>query len=308
MRHIVFEDWQTICHTIYEGGPLPKESLIYCSNDHIAQLFRALIKEDADREVVVVSAGSDFCVSYNYEGVLIDKMNRWLPMVDISCIQDQPLIQPQRMQIGNVLFDDEFITNCYSWVHSSFSHIPSQVRTWYGVNLDIDNVRCQPIPFGIQPGTASIIDKFKSELSDKDQTMFACFTNTTNERGRIKSALTALPWVDAADKIEHTEFLSRLSKSLFTFCPKGNGYDSYRILESLYVGSIPVIEAGSWTKAYDGLPIIILPERENGGTDWRYLDIDFLLAMFSSFVWPCDKEYIDFNFWSDEITGNVSEI
>ena len=41
-------------------------------------------------------------------------------------------------------------------------------------------------------------------------------------------------------------------------CPRGNGIDSHRLWEALYLDCIPVIVKADWTAAYSGLPLLVL--------------------------------------------------
>ena len=44
------------------------------------------------------------------------------------------------------------------------------------------------------------------------------------------------------DRIERIrDFLNEVSLSRFTFCPRGNGSSSFRLFESLEVGSVPIV-------------------------------------------------------------------
>ena len=52
------------------------------------------------------------------------------------------------------------------------------------------------------------------------------------------------------------EYKERLNSHKFILCPPGNGVDTHRVWESLYLGSIPVVEKNTVNQKYAGLPII----------------------------------------------------
>lgn len=64
-----------------------------------------------------------------------------------------------------------------------------------------------------------------------------------------------------------TEYYEEMRRSKFVLCPSGLGWDSYRIWETLYMGTIPVIEhynrADGWYRTFDGLPVMWVERMEN---------------------------------------------
>ena len=59
------------------------------------------------------------------------------------------------------------------------------------------------------------------------------------------------------------KYKKQLSKYRFVLCPWGNGYDSHRIWETLYSGSIPVIRNHTTFRYMKHLPVIVLDDFEN---------------------------------------------
>jgi hypothetical protein len=54
-------------------------------------------------------------------------------------------------------------------------------------------------------------------------------------------------------------YYGRIRESKFVLCPSGIGYDTYRLWEVLYMGSIPVLEhtkGGGWEKTTEKLPVL----------------------------------------------------
>lgn len=49
-----------------------------------------------------------------------------------------------------------------------------------------------------------------------------------------------------------------LANHSLVLCPRGNGLDSHRAWETLYVGRIPVVASSAMDAAFDGLPVMIL--------------------------------------------------
>lgn len=59
------------------------------------------------------------------------------------------------------------------------------------------------------------------------------------------------------------KFWSEIAASKFTICPKGNGEDSHRIWEALYLGSIPVVENTVALRYFSELPLLYVEDFES---------------------------------------------
>ena len=51
-----------------------------------------------------------------------------------------------------------------------------------------------------------------------------------------------------------------MRKTLFVPCPRGNGLDTHRIWEALYLGAIPVVLNSDRFAALEGWPILFIEE------------------------------------------------
>ena len=83
-----------------------------------------------------------------------------------------------------------------------------------------------------------------------------------------------------------------LASSKFVISPRGNGLDTHRIWEALYVGSFPVVKTSSLDPLYADLPIVIVQ-------DWTDVTEEFLnqkYLEFTSKTYLYDKLYTDFWF------------
>ena len=60
-----------------------------------------------------------------------------------------------------------------------------------------------------------------------------------------------------------------LAQSQFCICPRGNGIDTHRLWEALYLGCIPIVLESEILGCYAGLPILVV-------RNWEELfDMDF---------------------------------
>jgi hypothetical protein len=83
----------------------------------------------------------------------------------------------------------------------------------------------------------------------------------------------------------------------FVICPEGNGIDTHRIWECLYMNTIPICTKNINLEFYSDLPILVL-------NDWEEMNEKFLYDTFmemSHKEWNMDK--LTFEYWEKEITG-----
>ena len=92
------------------------------------------------------------------------------------------------------------------------------------------------------------------------------------------------------------EYYEKLNDYKFSICPRGAGWDSYRIWESIYLGVIPIIERNPWVENWEGLlPILIVD-------DWKDINKEFLKKEYSRIKKSkYDSNILDFNYWKELI-------
>lgn len=59
------------------------------------------------------------------------------------------------------------------------------------------------------------------------------------------------------------QFLRDIRSHSFVFCPRGNGLDTHRLWETLYMGSIPIVMRDIGYSAFEDLPILFVDDWDN---------------------------------------------
>lgn len=159
---------------------------------------------------------------------------------------------------------------------------------WFAQNINFVHDKLIPIPIGIANsewphGNTDILQKVIDIKYEKEQLIYANFNIRTNPNQR-KYCLANIPNEFVENNVSFETYLTKTAKAYFTICPLGNGIDSHRIWESLYLRSIPVVEntynITYMSKKYN-LPVVVIE-------DWklfRYLklDIDLYQKMIKNF-------------------------
>lgn len=302
MTPIVYKEWEQ--SLLRHGGiswetgqPLPTTKFVFSTPEHIDNLFRKILEnQDYENEFVLVSAASDSSLMLQSEVNPITDIVNWVLMDPIltSHIEYHDYICRARVEKTRCLKSDKYCFKMYSWLAATFPCIPKQVKRWYCTNCNIADERVVPIPFGIHPdaikGISEWLDYPISWNYQRSNKVVASWTSTTNERARL---LNSLGEGFLKDKCSQSEYFTRLVENKYCLCPEGNGPDSYRILESIYLGCTPLIvtlkENPNWLRAY---PIV------NSCTFNRVQD-----ALLRTPTFTFTPHY-DMDFWEKEIYEN----
>ena len=95
------------------------------------------------------------------------------------------------------------------------------------------------------------------------------------------------------------KFLQDIKSSKFVFCPRGNGVDTHRIWESLYMGSIPIVIYEETHHLFNDLPILFI-------NDWSEITEEFLNEKYDEYnkkSWNLEKLKIEY--WTNFIKNNI---
>jgi len=97
------------------------------------------------------------------------------------------------------------------------------------------------------------------------------------------------------------DYLDAISKSKFVLCPTGNGYDTHRLWETLYLGSIPIIQKHRTHDICDDLPVLFT-------NDWSEINQEYLNNKFEEIK---NKKYnlekLKLSYWDKFISEKINE-
>jgi hypothetical protein len=148
---------------------------------------------------------------------------------------------------------------------------------WWGTN--VQTPRARGIPLGITNATnESAVHPVYGDLDDMvevakrprtiENRVYMNFSVDTypSERRLVWDLFASKPWVTTGSHVPTHEgrraFLQGLRNHSFVLCPRGNGVDTHRLWETLYMGSIPIVK---WDIAHSGwtdLPILFVSSWE----------------------------------------------
>jgi len=120
-------------------------------------------------------------------------------------------------------------------------------------------------------GNLMVLQKIISKKVIKEKLIYFFFDTNTNLKERNKCyQIIQKKGIPIQKKKNFEAYLDLLSSFHYAICPEGNGLDTHRFWECLYLGVIPIVKANFLVKYYSQIfPVIIL-------NDWNDLDINKL--------------------------------
>jgi hypothetical protein len=201
--------------------------------------------------------------------------------------------------------------NCDENVDDSYI-IPSNVCRWYTQNAGVAHPKIIALPIGLENDRwfrnidkkGKMLEKMREEKRFRNTAYLNVNVNTfPTERTEVYERFVRKPWVTAEKGINGKDFdnyLDSIHNHRYVICPRGNGLDTHRLWETLYMGSIPVVRKDSHNWQFSDLPILYVNE-------WEELNVGLLDAM-----WPIyrtgewEREKLTFTYWKNKILSHVS--
>jgi hypothetical protein len=146
-----------------------------------------------------------------------------------------------------------------------------------------------------------------NEEIDKDNLVYLNFSVNTFPwvRNLVYDKFKSENWVKIGNPVPTIDgrktYLREIKSSKFVLCPRGNGIDTHRIWESLYMGSIPIVIYENAHHLFTDLPILFI-------NNWEELTYDFLNKKYEEMInqnWNYDKLKIDY--WKKFIKEKISQ-
>ena len=169
----------------------------------------------------------------------------------------------------------------------------NKLLKWYAQNLCIEHSKMFLLPIGIANNQWEHGSNFHNfyntlrndiQLTKKSKSIYFVFEINTNREKRsscYNSIIKKIPFLNIINTYDN---FKRLSEYEFCICPEGNGVDTHRFWEALYVKCVPIVINSPFIniiKKNTNLPMIIL-------NSWDDLDINNL------------QEYNTFDFTNNE--------
>lgn len=185
---------------------------------------------------------------------------------------------------------------------------PSQnIIKWYSQNVNVIHDRIESIPIGLENNRwLKEIDKrgkMLSKLNENKKYKNLLYLNhniDTNRKEREEPyrIFNNKNWVTLEQGFNGQNFnnyIDNIYNHKFILCPEGNGIDTHRTWECLYMNTIPIEKVNINNQYYTDLPICFVNEWEEiteGFLEKEYIRIN-------SIKWDMNK--LSFEYWGNKI-------
>lgn len=174
-------------------------------------------------------------------------------------------------------FDEEFL---------DILHIKNLNRV-FAQNCNLEHSRFVPLPIGIANsvwpwGVAGLVSAASKYHITKSEFIYYNFT----QEGGLRPAFRE-DCAKVAHKLKLPEsnsepfylYLKNLGRHKFCLCPSGNGLDTHRLWECLYLRVIPIVVDSSFIRHFSSLfPMVVLDS-------WEHLDLTSLESIYERADW-----------------------
>lgn len=171
--------------------------------------------------------------------------------------------------------------------HIELLNIPN-LKNIYTQNIDIcPQERIIPLPIGIansqwKHGNLDIWKNIleNTDLNNKHNNIYFNFKIETNKNKR-KSCYNIIKSkkIPNLKNTDYLNYLKTLSTYKYAICPEGNGIDTHRLWECLYLKVIPICLHNHVTEYYSNIfPIVLLD-------DWNNIDDNMLQLFYTNSNW-----------------------
>jgi hypothetical protein len=191
-----------------------------------------------------------------------------------------------------------------------------QPKIWYCVNKQTRHSTVFALPLGITNDTNEsvlhpiygnidcMIQVMHETIEYKNWIYMNFYMNTYPiERNMVFDLLKDSSYVTIGETI-HTldgriQFLRDIKAHTFVVCPRGNGVDTHRLWETLYMGSIPILRKDIAYMDFIDLPICFVD-------NWEEINMEFLQKekeRIHNQRWNLDK--LKIGYWIDRIKNHT---
>lgn len=198
-------------------------------------------------------------------------------------------------------------------VHDIFNfELPDNLIRWYSKNVNTINDRIESIPIGVEndrwhvkvPKLDIMVEQMKQHRGVRNLVYMNHSTKTNPEKRQgLYDTFTKEKWVTSHMKgigiLMFERYIHQMYNHKFVFSPEGNGMDTIRTWECLYMGTIPIEKRNLNNRFYTDLPICFVD-------DWGEVNPAFLEAEYERIKagsWNMDK--LKFSYWRSKIMNTT---
>lgn len=292
------------------------------THEHILTINNPLFSKDFNKVICTNSILSKFYKSrifsrfafahHKYEHIQIPEQNSliFVGFEDKSMDKTEFLIyqlfprlkQLSKFQYTLVLGKGDYIIDDHL-----LKQLPNNITALFANNVDVLDDRIHYFPMGRDFRS---VEEFRQSNLQIDRSIhtYCNFSITTHRtRKQIYDMLKNKKFIEfdhmgkfKSYGISRKLFFEKLSKSQFSICPRGNAGDTFRLWDSLYLGTIPIVlKEFAFHKELTDLPILFLDNLH----DFEKLSRKQLSDIYDRYLdYHWNYEKLKLSFWKKRIS------
>jgi len=193
---------------------------------------------------------------------------------------------------------------------NNVDNLPDNVIKWYSQNVNVIDDRLESLPIGLENSRwfphiqkqNKILNKLNIEKNIYNLIYMNHNINTNmKERSEVYNILKNKNFVTtqmSSNGNNYENYIDNVYNHKFVICPEGNGIDTHRKWETLYLNSIPIEKRIINSSFYEDLPICLVD-------DWEEINEDFLDNEYERIInikWNFDK--LKMSYWLKKIKNH----
>jgi len=254
--------WKKIADHHYGGGKLPPKGLVHCRVKYLYEFLTRCGQEDKEGPYVLVTSDEDYGLVYQERHPVWRDTLKYVAMrhfrdgleVDSAYIDT---IIPARCDVRHCDVSHRFSFKSYAHTELTLDKLPDNVKHWFAVNGAVEENFITALPLGVQRGQSELLGRVGQNKRGLLYVNFSLYT-----RPRLDAfnyfCLKDYEWATVVKDQGRTEgeFLEDIAAHDFVLCPQGNGVDTYRLWQAIYLGAIPIVNSTMQESFFEGLPIM----------------------------------------------------
>jgi hypothetical protein len=108
--------------------------------------------------------------------------------------------------------------------------------------------------------------------------------------------------IEPGPRRDYEPYLRDLASSYFCIAPRGNGIDTHRVWEALYLRTVPVVTRSILTDQHPYLPLVVLD-------DWSQFDrVDFSRGLYEQLTTDWDPDVLRLDRYLERVEDALLQI
>jgi len=145
------------------------------------------------------------------------------------------------------------------------------LRAWFAVNAALRHPKLHALPIGIanprwRHGDGGALMRVQAQELEKTNLFDASYDISTFPPAR--EYCLDQTGIEPTPRRDFEQYLRGLACSYFCIAPRGNGIDTHRVWEALYLRTVPIVTRSVVAEQHRDLPMIVL----NDWSDFRGID------------------------------------